>query len=216
MTTRGTAADSYCSRLAVARCKVSNLSVPDNEQASMLLGTRVVEHMLEVIPEKPKREIKVNFLLDSQCTALALNPSLAQKERRRHNAGVWISRNLANISVINKAQMNLYWIPGSRNPADLSSKTHPKLASVVNGDFYRHGHPSYQATSFPCDRSVLFATMCAGSFKFRWLSSLTNHTSQCNHCCSKFGREVAGVLVFHTVLLGPGGPTTSTTKAPAG
>ena len=67
MTTRGAAADTYTSRLAVARCKASNLSVPDNEQASLLLGTRVVEHMLNVIPEAPKREVKVNFLVDSQC-----------------------------------------------------------------------------------------------------------------------------------------------------
>merc|ERR1712055_815085 len=57
--------DSFCSRLAVARCKVSNLSVPDNEQASLLLGTRLVEHMLEVIPEPPKRKISVSFVLDS-------------------------------------------------------------------------------------------------------------------------------------------------------
>ena len=114
--------DSYCSRLAVARCKVSNLSVPDNEQASMLLGTRVVEHMLEVIPEPPKREIQVNFVLDSQCTALSLNPSLSQKERRRHNVSIRTHRNLGNISAMNKQTLiNLYWAPGPMNPADLSS-----------------------------------------------------------------------------------------------
>ena len=100
---------SYCSRLGVARCKVSNLSVPDNEQASLLLGTRVVEHMLEVIPEKPKREVKVNFVLDSQCTALTLNPSLAQKERRRHNVMIRTKRNLGNISAMyGQTLINLY------------------------------------------------------------------------------------------------------------
>merc|ERR1711888_519520 len=216
VTTRGAAADTYCSRLAVARCKVSNLSVPDNEQASMLLGTRVVEHMLNVVPEAPKRDIGVNFLCDSQCTSLALNPSLSQKERRRHNVCIRISRNLANISAINgETLINLYWLPGSRNPADLSSKTHHNLASVVNGSFYRHGHSSYSDT-FPCKQSILFATMKAGTCKFRGLSSLVNHTSQCHYCCSKFGREVAGVLVFHTELLGPGNSTTSTTGTQLG
>ena len=29
-----------------------------------------------------------------------------------------------------------------------------------------------------------------------------NHTSECNFCCSAFGREVGGILVFHTELLG--------------
>merc|ERR1711867_174092 len=106
-----------------------------------------------------KRDIGVSFLCDSQCTALALNPSLAQKERRHHNVCIRISRNLANISTINKRTLiNLYWLPGSRNPADLSSKTHHNLASVVKGSFYRHGHSSYSNT-FPCEQSILFATM---------------------------------------------------------
>ena len=90
--THGKTDGTYCSRLGVVRCKVSNLSVPNNEQASMLLGTRVVEQMLTVVPEAPKRDIGVNFLCDSQCTALALNPSLSQKERRRHNVFIRISR----------------------------------------------------------------------------------------------------------------------------
>ena len=92
---------SYCSRLGVARCKVSNLSVPDNEQAGLLLGLRVVEHMLTVLPEAPIRNIGVSFLSDSQCTALSLNPSLSQKECRRHNVSIRISRTLANISAMN-------------------------------------------------------------------------------------------------------------------
>ena len=73
----------YCSHLGVARCKVSNLSVPDNEQASLLLGMRVVEHMLTVLPEAPIRNIGVSFLCDSQCTALSLNPSLSQKRTKK-------------------------------------------------------------------------------------------------------------------------------------
>ena len=105
----------------MARCKVSNLSVPDNEQASLLLGTRIVEHMLEVIPEPPKRELKVSFVLDSQCTALTLNPSLSQKERRHHNVCIRTHRNLGNISAMNKGILiELYWAPGPLNPADLS------------------------------------------------------------------------------------------------
>ena len=158
----------------------------------------------------------MNFLLDSQCTALALNPSLAHKERRRHNVCIRISRNLGNISAINKeTQINLYWLPGSMNPADLSSKTHHNLAAVVNGSFYRHGHSSYSDV-FPPEQAVLFATMKGGTYKFRGLTSLVNHTSQCNFCCSKLGREVGGILVFHTELLGPGNTTTSTTDTPAG
>ena len=104
--------------------------------------------------------------------------------------------------------INLYWLPGSRNPADLSSKTHNNLAKVVNGSYYRHGHASY-ANIFPCEQSILFATMMAGTYKFRGLSSLANHPSHCYYCCSKYGREVAGILVFHTELLGTGNPTTT-------
>ena len=131
----------------------------------MLLGTRVVEHMLEVIPEPPKKEIQVNFVLDSQCTALSLNPSLSQKERRRHNVSIRTHRNLGNISAMNNSTLiNLYWAPGPMNPADLSSKTHPNLAAVVNGSFYRHGHPSYSGV-FPPEQAILFATMKGGVYK---------------------------------------------------
>ena len=123
---------------------MSNLSVPDNEQVSLLLGLRVVEHMLTVLPEAPIRNIGVSFLCDSQCTALSLNPSLSQKERRRHNVSIRISRTLANISAMNSQTLiRLFWVPGNRNPADLSSKYHSNLAKVVNSSYYRNGHESY-------------------------------------------------------------------------
>ena len=52
----------HCSRLGVARYKVSSLSVPENEQAGLLLGLRVVEHMLTVIPEVSlQKERKLNL-----------------------------------------------------------------------------------------------------------------------------------------------------------
>ena len=145
--------------------------------------------MLTLLPEAPKRDVGVSFLCESQCTALALNPSLSQKERRRHNVCIRISRTLANISAMNgRTLIKLYWLPGSRNPADLSSKTHNNLAKVVNGSYYRHGHASY-SNNFPCEQSILFATMMGGTYKFRGLSSLANHTSHCYYCCSKYGRD---------------------------
>ena len=136
----------FCSRLAMARCKVSNLSVPDNEQGSLLLGTRVVQHMLESVPEPPKEKVSVAFVLDSQCTCLTLNPSLSQKERRRHNVCVRTHRNLQNLSAMfGGILIELFWAPGSFNPADLSSKIHANLSTVLNSSFYRAGHSSYSA-----------------------------------------------------------------------
>ena len=99
------------------------------------------------------------------------------------------------------------------NPADLSSKTHHNLAEVVNGSFYRHGHSSYSG-AFPPEQAILFATMKGGVYKFRGLTSLGEHTSTCNFCCSEFGREVGGILVFHTELLGKNS-TTSSPDSPA-
>ena len=121
-----------------------------------------------------------------------------------------VSRTLANISAMNsRTLIRLFWLPGNRNPADLSSKTHSNLAKVVNSSYYRNGHASY-ANEFPCEQSVLFATMLEGVYKFRGLSSLANHTSHCYYCCSKYGREVAGILVYHTqILAGTGEPVTT-------
>ena len=173
-----------CSRLAVARCKVSNLSVPDNKQASLLLGTRVVQHMMEVLPEPPKEKVVISFVLDSQCTALTLNPSLSQKERRRHNVSIRTHRNLGNLSAMNGGLLvELFWAPGTLNPADLSSKTHANLAKVLNSSFYRNGHESY-SSQFPPVEAKLFATVEAGVFKFRGLTSLSEHTSHCHMCSS--------------------------------
>merc|ERR1711888_412053 len=90
----------FTSRLGTAHCKVSQCSVPDNEQASLLLGTRVTTHMLEVLPEDPITKPGVAFILDSQCTCLTLNPALAQKERRRHNISVRTNRNLPKIELV--------------------------------------------------------------------------------------------------------------------
>ena len=169
-----------CSRLAMARCKVSSLSVPDNEQASLLLGTRVTQHMLNTLPEDPGEKISVAFILDSQCTCLTINPALSQKERRRHNVRVRTHRNLLNLSAFfNGILVELYWSPGSHNAADLSSKTHTNLSKVLNSNFYRAGHSSYSG-DFPAPESILFATTHSGVLKYRGLTSLSNHTSVCH------------------------------------
>ena len=102
--------------------------------------------------------------------------------------------------------IRLFWVPGTRDPADLSSKYHNNLAAVVNSSYYREGHASY-GSKFPCNESVLFATMLGGVFKFRGLTSLAKHTSHCYYCCANYGREVAGILVYHTeILAGTGRP----------
>ena len=92
--------------------------------------------MMEVLPEPPKEKVVISFVLDSQCTALTLNPSLSQKERRRHNVSIRTHRNLGNLSAMNGGLLvELYWAPGTLNPADLSSKTHANLAKVLNSSF---------------------------------------------------------------------------------
>ena len=169
-----------CSRLAMARCKVSQLSVPDNELSSLVLGTRVTQHMLETVPEDPVVKVSVAFILDSQCTCLTINPALSQKERRRHNICVRTHRNLLNLSALfNGILIELYWAPGGHNAADLSSKIHSNLSKVLNSKFYRAGHASYSG-DFPPPEAILFATIHSGVLKYRGLTSVSNHQSSCH------------------------------------
>merc|ERR1711867_335592 len=168
----------------------------------LLLGTRVTQHMLEVLPEDPVTKPSVAFILDSQCTFLTLNPALTQKERRRHNISVRTNRNLLNLSALfTGINVELYWAPGSENPADLSSKVHNNLSRILNSSYYRHGHSSYSA-KFPSPEAILFARVHSGVLQFRGLTSLSNHTSACLFCSTQYSRNVSEVLTFHTALLG--------------
>ena len=97
--------------------------------------------------------------------------------------------------------IELYWAPGSLNPADLSSKVHANLAKVLNSSFYRAGHSFYSAEFSPPE-AILFATVHSGVFKFRGLQSLSNHTSSCNCCSTQFSQKVGELLVHHTEVLG--------------
>merc|ERR1711867_351337 len=102
----------------------------------LLLGTRVTQHMLEVLPEDPVTKPSVAFILDSQCTCLTLNPALTQKERRRYNISVCTNRNLLNLSALfTGINVELYWAPDSENPADLSSKVRNNLSKILNSSY---------------------------------------------------------------------------------
>merc|ERR1712215_154082 len=134
---------------------------------------------------------------------------LSQKERRRHNFCIRTHRNLGNLSAMfDGILIELFWAPGTLKPADLSSKTHANLAAVLNSSFYRSGHKSY-SSHFPPEEAILFATVHAGVFKFRGLTSLGDHTSHCNYCSSEFSKQVVEILVHHTEVLGEKSETSS-------
>merc|ERR1711888_157089 len=118
------------------------------------------------------------------------------------NVCIRTHRNLGNLSAMHGGMLiELFWAPGSLNPADLSSKTHANLATVLNSSFYRNEHESY-SSQFPPAEAILFATVQAGVFKFRGLTSLAEHTSHCHYCSSEYSKQVGEILVHHTELLG--------------
>ena len=75
---------SFCSRIACARCKLSQLDVGDNELSAALLTSKMAEQTLDSIPDAPP-DMQIAFLVDSQCTSYVLNPAYVQQGRRRRN-----------------------------------------------------------------------------------------------------------------------------------
>ena len=75
---------SFCSRIACARCKLSSLDVGDNELSGALLAAKMAEQTLDDIPEIPTTMV-ATFLGDSQCTSYVLDPKYVQKDRRRRH-----------------------------------------------------------------------------------------------------------------------------------
>ena len=63
----------YDSRVAIARCKLSQLDVGDNELAGSLLAAQLAGSTLGAMPEFPA-ELICTFLGDSQCTAYTQDP----------------------------------------------------------------------------------------------------------------------------------------------
>ena len=104
------------------------------------------------------------------------------------------------------------WLPGTKNPADLNSKSLPNLLKIINGDFWRHGPPAFTSETFPTSDMKVYGRYVGGSFHFDGLG-LTDtdiHLTTCkNSTCmnTESGGMVAGKLTSHTQLLGSAGST---------
>ena len=121
----------------------------DNELQSKLLSGKMAEQAIKAIPDMPEA-VPFFFMGDSQCTAHSLNPAHLQNDRRRRNLLVKIHRVFRRIHCTYKRNPILFvWLPGSKNPSDLNSKSHSNLLKVINGDFWRHGPPDFTSETFP-------------------------------------------------------------------
>ena len=146
---------SFVCNIGTAQCKCSVLDVGDNELQSKLLSGKMAEQAIKAIPDLPET-VPFFFVGDSQCTAHSLNPSHLQTDRRRRNLLVKLHRVFRRIHCTYKTNQILFvWLPGTKNPADLNSKSHPNLLKIINGDFLRLGPPAFTSETIPtCDMKV--------------------------------------------------------------
>ena len=84
---RSAVGTSFSSRNLGSRCKISNLSVQDNELCGYLLATKFALSTMKSLPERPTT-LSVSFITDSRCNAFTINPELLIKDRRRRNLTV--------------------------------------------------------------------------------------------------------------------------------
>ena len=104
------------------------------------------------------------------------------------------------------------WLPGTKNPADLNSKSHPNLLKFINGDFWRHGPPAFTSETFPTSDMKVYGRYVGASFHFAGLGLTETdiHLTTCKHSTcmnTESGGMVAGKLTSHTQLLGSAGLT---------
>ena len=112
----------FKSKISGSRCKISNLSVPDNKLAGTNLAAKMAITILDSLPEFPKKLFLI-FLTDSQCTGFSKNPLLQIKDRRWWNLIVRWSRMVKGICTKYSFVPILFvWISGKRNVSDLNYK----------------------------------------------------------------------------------------------
>ena len=168
----------------------------------------MAEQTIKSIPDLPEN-IPFVFLGDSQCTAHTLNPAHLKVDRRRRNILVKLHRVFRRIHcTYPSSEIMFVWADGSENPADLNSKSHNNLLEIVNGEFWRHGPPSFTADVFPPPNYKVYARYSKGSFYFTGLgmTELDVHLTNCeNSVCRQTdtGPMMAGKLVSHTKRLSP-------------
>ena len=107
---------SFCLRIACARCKLSQKDVGDNELFTALLTSKMAEQTIDSIPDAPP-DMQIAFLGDSQSTSYVLNPAYVQQDRRRHNLMVKWHRSMHRIYSKHPTKTILFiWGPAHLNP----------------------------------------------------------------------------------------------------
>ena len=190
--------------LAAARAKVSQLDVGDNELLSSLLQARLAEVVVQATPEKPP-DVKTVLVTDSQCTGHSHSIDFRFTERRRRNAGVRFHRALRRLHTQNSnMEVLLVWLPGVLNPADLISKVHEDVDTLINSTFWRNGPPQYLDSNFPnIEGAIVYGVLKDQVYTHFGFPHSSQHLSECFSCKSSFdsGPIVAQELVIHGQLL---------------
>ena len=178
-----------------SRCKLSALTVPDNELAGAVLSAKLAICTVNSLPERG--DIDLSFIIDSKCTAFVLNPDLLLKERRRRNLTIRWHRAIKQLAAQPNVNITFIWSPGSQNPSDVNLKFHNDTSSIINSVFWRYGHESYSHPEFPSPESIVYASFRDNKLTFFGLESNFSHLTSCQFCHSTME---GGEIVATTLL----------------
>ena len=86
--------------------------------------------------------VRVDFLLDSECTLHSLNINKLSKSILIKNAKDKLTCHLAQLSKGYNVIINIGYTSTDTQTADLATKYHMRLIDSINSDKWRHGHES--------------------------------------------------------------------------
>ena len=174
--------------------------MPDNELAGAVLSAKLAIVTVNSLPERG--DLELSFIIDSKCTAFVLNPELLIKERRRRNLTIRWHRAIKQLASLPNVSVTFIWTPGTQNPSDLNSKFHNDASSIINSNFWRAGHESYNQSEFPSSESIVYASFRDNKLTFFGLEASFSHLTSCNFCQSTMesGNIVTSALLAETKI----------------
>ena len=141
---KSTDGQSTFSNNSSAKSKIAKQSVPENELASQLLGTKLAFKLVENSDVFCNVNFTINFITDSTCSTYLFDPKKIIKDRKKRNVVQKILKNYNKIIGMNsRITINLLWTQGNNNPADLNSKSHKNLVTILNGQKWQNGMKEY-------------------------------------------------------------------------
>ena len=127
-----------------ANAYTRHTSIPSLEMLALVIGlselhTLISKHSISLLPASM---VRVDFLLDSECTLHSLNINKLSKSILIKNAKDKMTCHLAQISKGYNVTIRIGYTPTDKQTTDLATKYYEGLITNINSSKWRHGDES--------------------------------------------------------------------------